>query len=796
MQVYPKTASARTPEETFVLDNFDPGVIANMTVGPVPRLDSRYGKAAVQWERLGFAVVPGRAGGEKSPACKFALYCPGDDDIHVRGIRPDDITHHEAEAAPDANPLIILDSGTQGVRFVVIDVDEPGVEAWVKEQYGNTPLSVSTGREGGGVHLYYRAPEGVHVPQANGVIGPDESFDPETGRTPIDINGKRSYVVAPGAVHKSGVEYLCSVDVDSLTTDWLLANVPEFDVTAYGRHRKESEARKAKHSGSVAPASSDEKQPHSGVQPVETPRPANVTGIDDLPDEPFVQWCVKFPSKVNLKTWWGLAMNLAAAYGDGGAALFHAISKLDASKYTEKEATATWNKALSKVTSEQTGPTTYEKLVSEGYDGTVPSDAKAPAVVLRRLGGVQFPITHESGRWKGQPVQDRLENTEALLKHGGITVRYNEMSKQVEVRTRLGIVLTGNEADAVVLERGRRHGYRPARDVWDQHLRLLLRRNSYHPVRTWVESKPWDGTDRLGDLFGTLTLQHGADVNFAEVLLRRWLISAVAALYEKDGVKAEGVLVLQGDQSIGKTSWVASLSPVGIKTGSFLDPTNTDNVKQNVSNWIVELGELDATFRRADIARLKAFISLTEDTLRLPYARREDTFPRMTAFAASVNDVEFLRDATGNRRYWTLPVTGCNFEHGIDMQQVWAQVRKLYEAGERWWLDAAENITLIGVNSNHTQDDPIDEVLRQCFEPDPNSWTSKPDIVSAVQEAWGGSWTQREARSLTAALRRLETNSGVQRKKVKGVFQWALRRNVPEQDAIADITALTEELLD
>lgn len=168
----------------------------------------------------------------------------------------------------------------------------------------------------------------------------------------------------------------------------------------------------------------------------------------------------------------------------------------------------------------------------------------------------------------------------------------------------------------------------------------------------------------------------------------------------------------------------------------------------------------------------------------------------MTVFAASVNDVEFLRDPTGNRRYWTLPVSACNFTHGLDMQQVWAQVRSLYEAGERWWLDAAENATLIGVNSNHTQDDPIEEVLRQCFKPVPNSWTSKPDIVSAVQEAWGGSWTQREARSLTAALRRLETQSGVERKKVKGVFQWALRRRSGGPEAVTDITALTEELLD
>ncbi len=136
--------------------------------------------------------------------------------------------------------------------------------------------------------------------------------------------------------------------------------------------------------------------------------------------------------------------------------------------------------------------------------------------------------------------------------------------------------------------------------------------------------------------------------------------------------------------------------------------------------------------------------------------------------------------------------------HGIEMQQVWAQVRKLYDAKERWWLDADENRKLNGINTNHTQADPIEEILRQCFEVNDNHFTPKPEIVATVQASWAGTWTQREARSLTAALRRLEAQSGVQRKKVNGIFQWGLLRSrrVPEQNAVTDITALADELLD
>src|SRR5690606_39387898 len=148
---------------------------------------------------------------------------------------------------------------------------------------------------------------------------------------------------------------------------------------------------------------------------------------------------------------------------------------------------------------------------------------------------------------------------------------------------------------------------------------------------------------------------------------------------------AEGVLVFQGPQNLGKTSWLKSLAPRElrlIKDGMMLRPDDKDSVKQVCSFWLVELGELDSTFRRADIAQLKAFITQDTDVLRRPYARRESTYARRTVFFGSVNPREFLHDETGNRRYWTIECESINSRHGLDMQQVWAEVLELWRAGE------------------------------------------------------------------------------------------------------------------
>ncbi len=254
-----------------------------------------------------------------------------------------------------------------------------------------------------------------------------------------------------------------------------------------------------------------------------------------------------------------------------------------------------------------------------------------------------------------------------------------------------------------------------------EYIVAIAEANKYHPVRDWIASKPWDGVSRLADLADTLVVDYEF-LEHRDALLRRWLISAVAAAFCEKPEKFEGVLTLQGEQSIGKTSWLLALSPVAgaVLDGFSLDPDNKDSVLQFNSHWIVEFGELDGVFRKSDVAKLKAFISKKDDALRRAYAAMESFYKRRTVSAASVNGDAFLVDGTGNRRWWTLPVKSIKFGHGIDMQQLWAEVLTSFRAGEQWHLTDAEGKELRRVNGQHEQSSPVEELINESFIFDPD----------------------------------------------------------------------------
>jgi putative DNA primase/helicase len=241
-------------------------------------------------------------------------------------------------------------------------------------------------------------------------------------------------------------------------------------------------------------------------------------------------------------------------------------------------------------------------------------------------------------------------------------------------------------------------------------------KNEYNPAADWIDSRPWDGVDRIVALCDTLD---PLDHDLAHTLLRRWMIGAAGCVYEPNGMAMQGVLVLQGPQYSGKTTWFWSLTNRNreiAKEGASLNPSDRDSVKQAVSYWLVELGEIDATFKKTDIAALKAFITKDRDELRLPYAPAETKYPRRTAFAGTVNPKQYLHDDTGNRRFWTIP-HGANLRgmHDIDMQQAWAQAKALWASGERHPLTRDEMERLNAANSEHEETSPIEELISTRF---------------------------------------------------------------------------------
>jgi predicted P-loop ATPase len=310
-----------------------------------------------------------------------------------------------------------------------------------------------------------------------------------------------------------------------------------------------------------------------------------------------------------------------------------------------------------------------------------------------------------------------IENINFVLSSNNVTARYNQISKRGEILIpSLSCVFdeTDNTAltiltDFVIKANMTAHRVPEMVDA-------IASQHPYCPVQTYIDSIPWDGISRFAQFVDQIRCGNPV---LSNVLWRKWLIQAVAAAYEPNGIGNAGVIVLTGAQGIGKTRLFNELTS-GIKDvfleGQTLNPADKDSVMSAVSHWVVELGELDSTFRKADLAQLKAFITRKSDTLRRPYARKDSSFPRRTVFAGTVNDFQFLHDPTGNRRFWPIDVHTITRDTNINYQQLWAEVKTWYDSGEGWFLNDAELVSLNQYSETFLVSDPDVEALLSHYD--------------------------------------------------------------------------------
>jgi len=395
------------------------------------------------------------------------------------------------------------------------------------------------------------------------------------------------------------------------------------------------------------------------------------------------------------------------------------------------KATKAAEKIGATVVAPEAGGDFNDLAVSQGLEAVA---ALVPANDNHHLVDYFTPLAHANP--KGKPL-GIIANLYEIIDRMGARVRYNVIKKEDEILIPGQAFSVDNQANAsLAWLRSECVRFQYPTDALGDYVTYIADQNLYNPVAEWIKSKPWDGQSRLQDLFDTID---AVDNELKCVLMKRWMISAVAAAFRPDGVSAHGVLTLQGDQYLGKTKWFKTLVPEHLnllKDGMLLQPHDKDSVKQVCSFWLVELGELDATFRKSDIAALKSFITNQSDVLRRPYARKESHFARRTVFFASVNPKQFLHDATGNRRYWTIEAKWIDHSHCLDMQQVWAEVLFLYNKGETYYLQPDEMDRLNQSNEDFTVIDPIHERIqsRLLWNVPMTEWTwrSATDIMYEV----------------------------------------------------------------
>lgn len=287
----------------------------------------------------------------------------------------------------------------------------------------------------------------------------------------------------------------------------------------------------------------------------------------------------------------------------------------------------------------------------------------------------------------------------------------------------------------------------------------------FHPVRDYLKAlPPWDGKKRIETLFQRCL--EAADTAYTRAVARKVFAGAVARILQP-GVKFDSIPVLDGAQGIGKSSLFRELagSEYYSETLSLTDMSDKAGAEKLQGFWIAEIGEL-AGMRKADIEKVKAFLSTTDDAYRPSYGRTVESHPRQCIIVATVNgDNGYLRDTTGNRRFWVIKcgqteqAKKFSFS-GEERDQIWAEAMHLWENGEKLYLDQ----DMIAA---------AEEIQRGAMEEDDRQGIVEAYLETLLPEKWQEMDLYERRMWLSGRNDPAQPKGTVQRKKVTNVEIWA-----------------------
>lgn len=282
------------------------------------------------------------------------------------------------------------------------------------------------------------------------------------------------------------------------------------------------------------------------------------------------------------------------------------------------------------------------------------------------------------------------ENLECVLDKHNIKVRLNLINHEIDY---LGMdsnnsdLRNGKVTDIFALQT--LEGLNLSRAETENSIIRIAEKNKYNPFINMLQEYKNDNFELIKEVFSCLHINDSFDKNteYYSTIFVKWCLNVVKMAHNTldNDFSSQGVLVLQGGQGCFKSTFCRKLMPnkKWFKGDKSLDPEKVDSVTQNTSYILVEWGELDSTLK-GEQAKLKQFITSTNDEYRSPYARFPEKYPRITSYIGTVNKKDFLKDETGSRRFWIIPVSKCNIEKldSINMKEFWGAVYSLWLRGD------------------------------------------------------------------------------------------------------------------
>jgi hypothetical protein len=270
-------------------------------------------------------------------------------------------------------------------------------------------------------------------------------------------------------------------------------------------------------------------------------------------------------------------------------------------------------------------------------------------------------------------------------------------------------------------------------------LLLCAANNGYNPVTSYLESVCWDGAPRLDTLY--VDYVGAEDCAYIRAVARKALVAAVSRAFQP-GMKFDTMTVVCGPQGIGKSTLFARLGG-----DWFSDSLKTFEGKEAAELlqgvWVVEIGELEA-YSRTDVNAVKSFLSKCDDQYRAAYAQVTGKHPRRCVFFGTTNNYGYLKDPTGNRRFWPVDAhvqkpTKSVFQDMTQntVAQIWAEAVAYWRRGESLILPPDLEEEADRRRNQHFDRDPlqgqIEEFLAALLPEDWQKWD-----LGRRQMFWGG----------------------------------------------------------
>jgi len=319
------------------------------------------------------------------------------------------------------------------------------------------------------------------------------------------------------------------------------------------------------------------------------------------------------------------------------------------------------------------------------------------------------------------------------------------------------------------------YGIEPSTNLILEATSLIAHRKSYHPVRDYLNSLVWDGVPRL-DTWVRDFCRGDAPTPYLPEVSRKFFVALVKRVFEP-GCQWDYVLVLEGHQGKKKSSAARAIAGDKWFMDNLPDLRDKDSMLSLQGKWLVELGEL-AGVKRADFNQVKAYLSRRQDTVRAHYGRLARDVPRQSVFIGTVNEGQYFKDPTGNRRFWPVKTGLCDVDGLIKVRdQLFAEAVYLYrEKNEPLYLSPEAEQQAKDLQDDRRIDDDETE-MREALEEylgskecvlDLDCFRIR-DLTSGPAAPWGR-WSHEKYFMQTAA--QVLRNLGFERRKVRGQRVW------------------------